>query len=130
MTKIIIVDDQNSIREFLKINLSTETDIEVVGMADNGRSAIAQVGEHQPDLVLMDIEMPVMDGLEATQRILSGRHRPKVVFVTAHALATFHARAVEAGGCGFLTKPINLDKLVSAFSSIDLHMGCRQLRIA
>ena len=128
-TRILVVDDIQVNRKVL-VRMLTRIGASSVDMAENGLRACEMQEEHPYDLILMDIEMPVMDGLEATQRILSGRHRPKVVFVTAHALATFHARAVEAGGCGFLTKPINLDKLVSAFSSIDLHMGCRQLRIA
>ena len=105
MTSIIIVDDQNSIREFLKINLSTEADIEVVGMADNGQSAIAQVGEHQPDLVLMDIEMPgEIDGIDATETIMQRFPNTKVLLFTSQDDRAQLNRALKAGARGYVLK--------------------------
>lgn len=105
MTTIIIVDDQNSIREFLKINLSTEADIEVVGMADNGRSAIAQVGEHQPDLVLMDIEMPgEIDGIDATKEIIDRFPNTKVLLFTSQDDREQLNRALKVGARGYVLK--------------------------
>lgn len=105
MTTIIIVDDQNSIREFLKINLSTEIDIDVVGMADNGYSAIAQVGEHQPDIVLMDIEMPgKIDGIEATEAIAARFPETKVLLFTSQDDRQQLNRALKAGARGYVLK--------------------------
>ena len=105
MTKIIIVDDQNSIREFLKINLSTEVDIEVIGMADNAESAIAQVGEHQPDLVLMDIEMPGnIDGVDATRVITERFPSTKILLFTSQDDKNQLNRALEAGARGYVLK--------------------------
>ena len=105
MTKIIIVDDQNSIREFLKINLSAEVDIEVVGMADNAQSAIAQAGEHQPDIVLMDIEMPGdLDGIDATQAITERFPNIKVLLFTSQDDRQQLNRALEAGARGYILK--------------------------
>jgi len=105
MTKIIIVDDQNSIREFLKINLSTETDIEVVGMADNAQSAIAQTGEHQPDLVLMDIEMPGdLDGIDATEVIVKRFPQTKVLLFTSQDDREQLNRALKVGARGYVLK--------------------------
>lgn len=105
MTKIIIVDDQNSIREFLKINLSSEVDIEVIGMADNAQSAIAQVGEHQPDLVLMDIEMPGnIDGIDATKVITERFPNIKVLLFTSQDDKSQLNRALEAGARGYVLK--------------------------
>ncbi len=105
MTKIIIVDDQNSIREFLKINLSTEVDIEVIAMADNAQSAIAQVEEHQPDLVLMDIEMPGnIDGIDATKVITERFPRIKVLLFTSQDDRNQLNRALQAGARGYVLK--------------------------
>ena len=105
MTRIIIVDDQNSIREFLKINLSSEVDIEVVGMADNAQSAIAQTGEHQPDLVLMDIEMPGdIDGIDATKIITQRFSDTKVLLFTSQDDRIQLNRALEAGARGYILK--------------------------
>jgi DNA-binding NarL/FixJ family response regulator len=105
MTSIIIVDDQNSIREFLKINLSTEANIEVVGMADNGQSAIAQVEEHQPNLVLMDIEMPgSIDGIDATAEIVKRFPEIKVLLFTSQDDRQQLNRALKAGARGYVLK--------------------------
>ena len=105
MTRIIIVDDQNSIREFLKINLSTEVDIEVVGMADNAQSAIAQTGEHQPDLILMDIEMPGnIDGIDATKVITQRFPETRVLLFTSQDDRNQLNRALEAGARGYVLK--------------------------
>lgn len=105
MTTIIITDDQNSIREFLKINLSTEADIEVVGMADNGQSAIAQVEEHQPDLVLMDIEMPgSIDGIDATELIVKRFPKTKVLLFTSQDDRQQLNRALRVGARGYILK--------------------------
>ena len=105
MTTVIIVDDQNSIREFLKINLSTEHDIEVVGMADNGQAAIAQVGEHQPDIVLMDIEMPgKIDGIEATETIVTRFPQTKILLFTSQDNRRQLNRALKAGARGYVLK--------------------------
>ncbi|MCC0175750.1 response regulator transcription factor [Waterburya agarophytonicola K14] len=105
MTAIIIVDDQNSIREFLKINLSTEADIEVVGMADNGQAAIVQVEEHQPDLVLMDIEMPgEIDGIDATEAIVRRFPNTKVLLFTSQDDKQQLNRALKVGARGYVLK--------------------------
>ena len=105
MTKIIIVDDQNSIREFLKINLSTEVDIEVTGMADNAKSAIAQAEEHQPDLILMDIEMPGdLDGIDATKVIMGRFPKTKILLFTSQDDKQQLNRALRAGARGYILK--------------------------
>ncbi len=105
MTTVIIVDDQNSIREFLKINLSTEPDIEVIGMAHNGQAAIAQVGEHQPDIVLMDIQMPgKIDGIEATEIITDRFPQTKILLFTSQDNRQQLNRALKAGARGYVLK--------------------------
>ncbi|MEM7760027.1 MAG: response regulator transcription factor [Cyanobacteria bacterium P01_A01_bin.40] len=105
MTTVLIVDDLNSIREFLKINLSSEPDIQVVGLADNGTRAIAQVEEHQPDIVLMDIEMPgMLDGIQATEKITQRFSQSKVLLLTSQDDRQQLDRALKAGARGYILK--------------------------
>ncbi len=105
MTTVLIVDDLNSIREFLKINLSSEPDIQIVGLADNGDRAIAQVEEHQPDIVLMDIEMPgAIDGIQATRIITQRFPHVKVLLLTSQDDRQQLNRALQAGSRGYILK--------------------------
>ena len=105
MTTVLIVDDLNSIREFLKINLSSEPDIQIVGLADNGDRAIAQVEEHQPDIVLMDIEMPgAIDGIQATKIITQRFPHVKVLLLTSQDDRQQLNRALQAGSRGYILK--------------------------
>lgn len=105
MTTVLIVDDLGSIREFLKINLSCEPDIQVVGLADNGYRAIAQVEEHQPDIVLMDIDMPgSIDGIQATAKIAQRFPNTKVLLLTSQDDNQQLNRALKAGSRGYILK--------------------------
>ncbi len=105
MTTVLIVDDLNSIREFLKINLSSEPDIQIVGLADNGDRAITQVEEHQPDIVLMDIEMPgAIDGIQATKIITQRFPHVKVLLLTSQDDRQQLNRALQAGSRGYILK--------------------------
>ncbi|WP_319421201.1 response regulator [Pleurocapsa sp. FMAR1] len=105
MTTVLIVDDLGSIREFLKINLSSEPDIKIIGLADNGQSAIAQVGEHQPDIVLMDIEMPGnIDGIAATKVISNRFPKSKVLLLTSQDDRQQLNLGLQAGARGYILK--------------------------
>lgn len=105
MTTVLIVDDLSSIREFLKINLSSEPDIQIVGLADNGQAAIAQVGEHQPDIILMDIEMPgQIDGIDATKIIAQKFPNSKVLLLTSQDDQKQLNAALQAGARGYILK--------------------------
>ncbi len=105
MTTVLIVDDSGSIREFLKINLSSEPDIEIIGLADNGQSAIAQVGVHQPDIVLMDIEMPGnIDGIAATRVISNRFSKSRVLLLTSQDDQQQLNLALQAGARGYILK--------------------------
>ncbi|WP_327587216.1 response regulator transcription factor [Nonomuraea sp. NBC_00507] len=106
MIRVLIVDDQALIRGSFRALLESEDDIEVVAEAPNGEQAIALALEHLPDVALLDIQMPVMDGIEATRRIaaderLSGVH---VVILTNFGLDEYVFNALRAGACGFLVK--------------------------
>ena len=104
MTKIIIVDDQITIREFLKVNLASEPDFQIVGWADDGQSAITQVERHQPDIVLMDIEMPKMDGIVSTQIISKRFSETKVILFTSKDDRQQLNLALKAGARGYILK--------------------------
>lgn len=114
MTAVIIVDDLSSVREFLKINLSSEPDIRIVGLADNGARAIVQVEEHQPDVVLMDIEMPgEIDGIQATKQIVWRFPNVKVLLLTSQDDKKQLNRALEAGSRGYILKNSSVRDLAS-----------------
>ena len=105
MTTVLIVDDLSSIREFLKINLASEPDIQIVGLADNAQAAIAQVGEHQPDIVLMDIEMPgKIDGIDATRVIAEKFPSSRVLLLTSQDDQKQLNFALQAGARGYILK--------------------------
>lgn len=105
MTTVLIVDDLSSIREFLKINLASEPDIQIIGLADNGEDAIAQVGEHQPDIILMDIEMPgKLNGIEATEIIAQRFPNSKVLLLTSQDDSQQLNLALQAGARGYILK--------------------------
>ncbi|GAA2073867.1 response regulator transcription factor [Actinomadura alba] len=106
MIRVLLVDDQALIRAGFRALLENEDDIEVVAEAANGQQGVALVLEHRPDVALIDIQMPVMDGIEATRLIaaderLSGVH---VVILTNYGLDEYVFNALRAGACGFMVK--------------------------
>jgi DNA-binding NarL/FixJ family response regulator len=114
MTTVLIVDDLGSIREFLKINLSSEPDLKVVGLADNGQRAIAQTEEHQPDIILMDINMPgEIDGIQATERIVSRFPASKILLLTSQDDKKQLERAIKAGSRGYILKNTSIKDLAN-----------------
>lgn len=95
--------------------LNAEPDIDVVGEAGDGLEALEAVSRHGPDVVLMDIRMPTMDGLEATRRLLAGPEpRPHVIVLTTFDLDEYVYEALRSGACGFLLKDAPEDQLVAA----------------
>lgn len=101
-TRVLIADDQPSVRKGLRCLLSFSSQIEVVGEAADGQDAVHLVAERHPDVVLMDIQMPVMDGLEATRRIKGRWPKVRVIILTIYA--RHRAKAVAAGADIFLLK--------------------------
>ena len=119
MIRILLVDDQALVRAGFRMILDAEPDMEVVGEAGDGREAIDQVRALRPDIVLMDIRMPELDGLEATRRILeSGDDAPKILMLTTFDLDEYVYEALRAGASGFLLKDTPPEQLVSAIEVI------------
>ena len=107
--RVVVVDDQQIVREGFGALLNTQPDIEVVATAADGAEALAVCEEHRPDVVLMDIRMPVMDGIEATRRLTS-----KVLVLTTFDLDEYVYDALIAGASGFLLKDVPAERLFDA----------------
>ena len=121
MIRILLVDDQALVRAGFRMILDAESDVEVVGEASDGREAIDQVRALRPDVVLMDIRMPELDGLEATRRILStfdGDTAPRILMLTTFDLDEYVYEALRAGASGFLLKDTPPEQLVAAIHVI------------
>jgi DNA-binding NarL/FixJ family response regulator len=115
MITILIADDQAMVRQGFGALLSAQPDLLVVGDAADGADAVARARTLDPDVVLMDVRMPIMDGLEATRRLLTdGRDRPKVLILTTFDLDDYVYEALRAGASGFLLKDAPADELVHA----------------
>ncbi len=102
--RVLVVDDDALVRSGLVMILGGAPDIEVVGQAVDGRDGVTAAREHRPDVVLMDIRMPRMNGLDATEHIGSWEHPPKVIVLTTFDADDFVVRALGAGASGFLLK--------------------------
>ncbi|WP_030061124.1 MULTISPECIES: response regulator [Streptomyces] len=116
--RVIIVDDQAMVRAGFAALLNAQSDIDVVGDAADGAQALDVVGRTHPDVVLMDVRMPVMDGLEAARRLLDpavpGAHRPKVLMLTTFDVDDYVYEALRAGASGFLLKDAPPADLIAA----------------
>ncbi|MFC5528794.1 response regulator [Cohnella yongneupensis] len=114
MLTIIIADDQTLMRDGLQTILQLEDDIEVVATAENGEEACRLVAIHDPDLVLMDIRMPVMNGIEAVKKLREQSPRTKALVLTTFDEDDYIIDALASGAVGFLLKDIPTDKLLQA----------------
>jgi DNA-binding NarL/FixJ family response regulator len=110
--RILIADDRPATRSGLKALLTLFAQVEVVGEAANGQESVDLVAEHKPDVVLMDMQMPVMDGLEATRRIKQQWPEVRVIVLTIYT--KYRAQALAAGADAFLLKDGSPDKLADA----------------
>jgi DNA-binding NarL/FixJ family response regulator len=112
--KVLIVDDHTILREGIASLLASSDDIEVVGQAADGREAVEKAREVIPDVVLMDIAMPLMDGLEATHRIRSDNPSVKVIILTQYERRDYVLSSLKAGASGCVLKKAMVSELVSA----------------
>jgi DNA-binding NarL/FixJ family response regulator len=113
--RVLIADDQQLVRTGFRLILESKGDIEIVGEATNGREAIALAKEHRPDVVLMDIRMPELDGIEATRQLTAEHHEPptRVLILTTFDLDEYVYDALRAGASGFLLKDAAASQLAA-----------------
>jgi len=113
--RVLIADDQELVRTGFRAILNSEPDIEVVGEAGDGRQAVENTQQLKPDIVLMDIRMPILDGLEATRRIVTAPDsKPRVLILTTFDLDEYVYEALRSGASGFLLKDNPADQLITA----------------
>jgi DNA-binding NarL/FixJ family response regulator len=114
MIRVLIADDQALLRGGFRMILESQKDIEVVGEAADGREALEQARALEPDVVLMDIRMPELDGLEATRQLVGGDGAPRVLILTTFDLDEYVYEAMKAGASGFLLKEVRPEQLADA----------------
>lgn len=124
--RVALVDDQALFRTGIRMLVSSQDDLEFVGEAGDGLEGVALAARTQPDVVLMDIRMPIMDGIESTERIISasasaGRDTPRVIVLTTFDLDEAATRAIRAGASGFLLKDSDPEFLLAAIRTV--HAG-------
>ena len=121
MIRVLIADDHQVVRSGLEQLLATADDIELVAMAADGAQAVALVAEHHPDIVLMDLSMPQLDGVEATRRITGGGGVTQVVVLTSFSDQQRILDALDAGAAGYVLKHAQPDELLDAIRAA--HQG-------
>jgi DNA-binding NarL/FixJ family response regulator len=119
--RVLLVDDSPAFRGLMQWYLGTLPEIEVVAEATNGEQAVVEVARLRPDLVLMDIRMPKMDGLEATRRIRAGCQYTRILLLTNHATAIPAGMVAEAGADGLLDKAELADRLPAAIAKFSVN---------
>lgn len=118
MIKLLLVDDHDLVRSGLRRLLEEETDFEVVGEVGTGEQALQAVRTTKPDVVLMDINMPGMGGLEATRRLLSTNPKIKIIAVSMYSEEPYPSRLLEAGAAGYLSKDSAAEEVVTAVRQV------------
>lgn len=125
MIKVLLVDDQGLIRQGLRVLLELEPDLEIVGEAENGEQAINLVAKFQPDVVLLDIRMPIMDGVAATREIQKRFVKTKILVLTTFDDDEYVSAALQNGAMGYLLKDTPSEELAVAIRAV--YKGYTQL---
>jgi len=120
MINVMLVDDHDLVRSGIKSILADVGDIDVVAEAGSGEQAVRQAREMKPDVILMDLSMPGIGGLEATRKITRSMPEAKIIAVTIHEDDPFPARLLEAGAVGYLTKGCDVREIINAIKSVYL----------
>jgi len=113
---VLLVDDHTVVRQGLRALLQAEEDMEVVGEAENGRQAVGMARKTPPDVVVMDVAMPMLNGLEATRQILKNRPGTKVLVLTSYGDDDCVAQLMRAGASGYLGKPVSDEQIEPALA--------------
>jgi two-component system invasion response regulator UvrY len=118
MIKVMLVDDHDLVRTGIKRLLEDHPNIEIVGEAVSGEEALEQVSVYDPDVVLMDINMPGIGGLEATRKLLQRKPQLKIIVVTMHDDDLFPQRLLKAGALGYITKGAKVEEMLQAIRAV------------
>ena len=121
MIKVLLVDDHTVLRDGLRFLLEAAGDIQVIGTAANGQEAVEEATRNCPDVVMMDISMPVMNGIEATKQICGVCENTKVLILSMYHTSDYIQRALDAGAVGYLLKHSAGTELIEAIR--DIHAG-------
>lgn len=116
--KVLLVDDHRILRQGLKALLEHQSDLQVIGEAEDGRDALAMVQSLRPDIVLMDISMPNLNGIDATRRIIEASPATKVIALTALSSSNLVRDILKAGAAGYILKDSAVDDLIKAIQSV------------
>ena len=119
MIRLVLVDDHDIVRTGISYIIEKEADIEIVGEAGDGEKGLHLIRELKPDVVLMDVNMPNLGGVEATRRIHGSMPDVKVIILTVHSEAPFPTRLLDAGAMGYLTKGCAAEDLLAAIRSVN-----------
>jgi DNA-binding NarL/FixJ family response regulator len=112
--RLLVADDQPLVRSGFRMILEERTDLELVGEAEDGAQAVRLAGELDPDVILMDVRMPNLDGVEATRRLVAAGTRARILVLTTFDLDEYVYAAIDAGASGFLLKDVQPSELVDA----------------
>ena len=118
MISIVIADDHTLFREGLRRLLSEKDDIEIVGEVGGGREALQMCKQLKPDILLLDLEMPGMDGFEVSRQLIASKSRVKIIMLTMHASEEYAFRLIKSGVSGFLAKDITAKELPEAIRKV------------
>jgi DNA-binding NarL/FixJ family response regulator len=118
VTRVLLVDDQALVRAGFRLILELEPDMDVVGEATDGEQSLRMVATEHPDVVLMDVRMPTMDGIEATRRLMAAGSSARVLMLTTFDLDEYVYDAMRAGASGFLLKDVPREELVAGVRTV------------
>ena len=118
MINVMLVDDHDLVRKGIRRLLEDVSGIKVVAEAEDGEQAVHQVRRNKPDVILMDVSMPGIGGLEATRKITTSLPDMKIIAVTIHDDDPFPARLLEAGAAGYITKGCDVEEIINAIQSV------------
>ena len=118
LIRVLLADDHNVLRQGMAQVLDMQSDVQVVAQADNGAAAVRLVSRHRPDIVLMDINMPGMDGVEAARRITANFPETGVIILTMYRRDDYVFEAIKAGANGYLLKEVELEELLDAIRAV------------
>src|SRR4051812_43027409 len=119
--KVLLADDHNIVRQGFRSLLAPQADIEIVGEANDGREAVHMAEKLRPDVIVMDIVMPLMNGLEATRQILKQRSKTRILILSSYSDSEYVQRFIELGATGYLVKHTAANDLLKAIR--DAHAG-------